>query len=197
MKTFAHSLALAGAVLALTGGSPQVNAQADAPAPAPGGQPGGDRGGRTQRGNFNPEEFRQRMNERLKEQFGVTNDDEWKIISERIEKVSEARRGMGGVFAMFGGGGPGRGPGGPGGPGGSGGDRGGDRGSRESGNPEADALRKAIESKASKEEIKAALAKFREARKTNEAKLEKAQEELLAVLTIQQEAVAVMMGLLK
>jgi hypothetical protein len=206
MKTITQTLALAGAVFALAAGAYQANAQADAPQPPPGGgdnnQPG-NRTSRQGRGNFDPEEFRKRMNERMKEQFGVTNDDEWKIISERIEKVMEARRGTGGGFGMFIGGGPGgpggRGPGGPGGPGG-GGDRGGDRGpggDRGGGSPESDALRKAIESKASKEEMKAALAKFREARKANEEKLEKAQAELLEVLTVQQEAVAVMMGLVK
>jgi len=45
--------------------------------------------------------------------------------------------------------------------------------------------------------VKAKLAKLRESRKEKEGKLEKAQEELRAVLTTRQEAIAVMMGLLK
>ncbi len=46
-------------------------------------------------------------------------------------------------------------------------------------------------------EIKAKLAKVREVRKANEAKLEAAQEDLRKILSVQQEAVAVMTGLLK
>jgi len=63
--------------------------------------------------------------------------------------------------------------------------------------PEAEALQKAIESQASNDEIKAKLAKLREARKEKEAKLEKAQEDLRKVLSLRQEAAAVLAGLLK
>ena len=58
-------------------------------------------------------------------------------------------------------------------------------------------MQKAIESKASADELKAKLAKLREARKQKEANLEKAQEELRKVLSVRQEASAVLMGLLK
>jgi hypothetical protein len=51
--------------------------------------------------------------------------------------------------------------------------------------------------KASADEIKGKLAKFREARKTKEANLEKAQDELRKVLSARQEASAVLTGLLK
>ena len=77
-------------------------------------------------GNFDPQQMRQRMRERLRDQFDVKDDAEWKAISERIEKVMEARRSGGGPgrpagrgFAAGrpGMGGPGR-PGGFGGPGG-------------------------------------------------------------------------------
>ena len=50
------------------------------------------------------------MMDRFREQFEVKDDDEWKLIQDRIEKVMEARRAAGG----FGGMGFGR-PGGPGG----------------------------------------------------------------------------------
>lgn len=162
-------------------------------------------------GPRDPEEMRQRMSERMREQFGVTDDAEWKVIEGKIQKVTEARRATGGGFGgmAFGArrGGPG-GPGGQGGPGGPGGDgeRGGDRGGegrrgfggpgREQ-SPELADLRKAIDAKASADEIKAKLAKVREARKANEAKLEAAQEDLRKVLTVRQEAVAVMIGLVK
>ena len=62
--------------------------------------------------------------------------------------------------------------------------------------PEAQALRTALEANASADEIKAKLTKLREARKANEAKLEAAREELRKVLSVKQEAVAVLAGLL-
>ena len=94
-----------------------------------------------------------------------------------------------------------------GGPGGGDGDRA-ERGNRGGGegrrggfggepSPEVADLQKAIEAKASADEIKTKLAKVREARKANEAKLEAAQEDLKKVLSVRQEAVAVMMGLVK
>jgi hypothetical protein len=58
-------------------------------------------------------------------------------------------------------------------------------------------LQKAIEAKASGDEIKSKLAKYRDARKAKESELEKAQDDLRKVLTVKQEAVAVMAGLLK
>ncbi len=64
-------------------------------------------------------------------------------------------------------------------------------------NPEVEALRKAIENKASTAELKAKLANLRAARKKKEAELEKAQQDLLEILSTRQEAVAVTLGLLK
>ena len=80
--------------------------------------------------------------------------------------------------------------GGPGGPSSRGG-----RGSP-SGNPEQDSLRAAIMDKLPDAEVKSRLERLREVRKQNEAKVSKAQEELRAVLSVRQEAVAVMFGLL-
>lgn len=142
-------------------------------------------------GNFDPEQFRQRMAERMREQFGVKDDAEWKLIEVRITKVTEARRevGFGGGMGMFGGRG-----GGAGGPGGGG--RGG-RGFGGEPSPEAQALQTAIENNASADDIKAKLAKYRESVKVKEAALEKAQAELREVLSAKQEATAVLMGLLK
>lgn len=148
------------------------------------------------------DEMRQRMTERMREQFGVTDDAEWKAIEGKIQKVMEARRAAGGGFGGMAFGGGRRG--GPGGPGGDGdrGERGGEerrRGGFGGGeqSPEVEDLRKAIDAKASPDEIKTKLAKVREARKANEAKLEAAQEDLRKVLSVRQEAVAVMMGLVK
>ena len=150
------------------------------------------------RGNFDPEQFRQRMMERYRESMGVKDDAEWKLISERIDKVMEARRevGFGGGFG--GGGRGGRGGGNGGNDQAAGGNGGGGR-ARFGGEPsaEATALQKAIESNASADEIKTKLTAYRESRKEKRAKLEKAQEELKKVLTAKQEAAAVLGGLLE
>jgi len=121
------------------------------------------------------------MMERMREQFAVKDDAEWKLISERIEKVNDARREsmMRGMGMMFGGGRGGRGPGGS------------------EAMPEQEALQKAIEANASSDEIKSKLNKYREALKAKEAVLTKAQDELREVLSAKQEAQAVLMGLLK
>ncbi len=149
------------------------------------------------RGNFDPEQFRQRMAERIRERLEVKNDDEWKILQARIEKVTQARREVG-FGGGFGGGAFGRrgGPGG-GGPADNNQQRRGPGGFGAEPSPEAEALQKALEGKASNDEIKAKLASLREARKVKEANLEKAQEELRKVLTVRQEAEALLMGLLR
>ncbi|HAV63011.1 MAG TPA: hypothetical protein DCY13_11675, partial [Verrucomicrobiales bacterium] len=138
MKKFTRTLALLGMAGALIAGTPSVLAQDQGQGEGRG--RGGFGGGP---GGFDPEQMRQRMNERMREQFAVTDDAEWKIISQRIEKVNEARRATssgGGMAMMFGRGG--RGPGGPGGEG----ERGGRGGGRFGGGstPEAEALQKAI-----------------------------------------------------
>ena len=52
---------------------------------------------RPQQGNFDPQLMRQRMTERMRAQFDVKDDTEWKAISERIDKVMQARRALGGA----------------------------------------------------------------------------------------------------
>ena len=59
------------------------------------------------------------------------------------------------------------------------------------------ALDKAIDTKASKDEIKSAMTKYRASKKEKEAKLTAAQEELKKILSVQQEAVALAIGLVK
>lgn len=155
------------------------------------GGPQEDTGGR----NFDPAEMQARMLTALRERFEVTDDEEWKVISDRISKLNEIRRSAaGGAFGGFGGRGPGGGP-----PGG-GGDTGG-RASRVgrgggSSNPEVAALTAAIQEKLPDAEIKSRLDRVREQRKENESKLTKAQENLRALLSVRQEAVAVLAGLL-
>lgn len=195
MKSLSRILSVAALGAAVVFSSLSASAQ-DANGDNNGGGGGGRRnrgggqggpGGGGPGGNFDPAQMRQRMAERMREQFGVKDDAEWKLISDRIEKVSDARRemgGRGGMGMMWGGRG-----GGPGGQGGSGG--GGQV------NPEQEALQKAIEANAPAEEIKTKLAKYRASQKDKEAKLAKAQEDLRQVLTAKQEATAVLLGLLK
>ena len=136
------------------------------------------------RGNYDPAQMQERMMTALRTQFDVTDDAEWKLISDRIVAVGEIRRaGGGGLAGMMAARGSGAG-----GPSSS-------RGGR-SGNPEVDALRQAVQDKLPEAEIKSRLTRLRESRKTNEDKLQKAQEDLRAVLSVPQEAVAVIAGLL-
>jgi hypothetical protein len=133
--------------------------------------------------------MRQRMMERVREQLGVKDDAEWSLIEARIKKINDSRPGMGRGF-----GGPG-GPGGQGGQGGQGGRQG--RGGFGQPNPDAEALQSALDSGASADDIKAKLTTYRASAKQKEAQLEKAQDELRQLLSVKQEARAVLMGLLK
>jgi hypothetical protein len=63
-------------------------------------------------------------------------------------------------------------------------------------NPTAEELQKAVDNKVPASELKAALNKYLDNRKSKRADLEKAQDALRAVLTARQEAIAVLMGLL-
>ncbi len=123
---------------------------------------------------------------KLRERFGVKDDEEWDIISERIAKVEELRRTLwtGSVGA---------------------------RGapliaekskskskskSGVSGNREKDALKSALSDKLPDAEIESRLTRAREVYRQNEFRLAKAQADLRAVLTVRQEAEAVVVGLL-
>lgn len=141
---------------------------------------------RERRSNFSLEDMRQRMSAALREQFKVTNDEEWALINERITKVQELRRStmpIGGFMGRF-----------------MGGENSSSRfrGSMPAGmsNPEVDALAAAIRNNATSADLKARLERLREVRKQNEVKLAAAQEDLRAVLDVRQEAIAVLMGLL-
>jgi hypothetical protein len=187
MKKLNHLLALTGAcVLALS--ATQLSAQENNTGDRPQRRQGGEGGGRGFGGD--PAEFQQRMMERVKEQLEVKDDAEWKAIEPLVTKVMEARRDvdMGRFRGAFGGRNRGGGDGGGGG--------GGGRGFFGEPMPEQEALQKAIESKASNADIKAAVAKYREARKAKEAALTKAQDDLKKVLSVRQEAILVNNGML-
>jgi len=159
--------------------------------PPPGGQ-GGDRQGRGGRGGggFDPAQMQERMMTGIREQFAIKDDAEWKAIEPIVKKVMDARRenAFNGMRMMF------RRPGGDNNGGGGGGRRGGFGGDPSA---EEEALQKAIDSKASKEELKTKMAALRKVKQANEAKLKTAQDELKKVLTVQQEAAALQMGLVQ
>jgi hypothetical protein len=153
-----------------------------------GGFPGG--------GNFDMSQMMKLMVDNMRESFEVTDDNEWGVIAEKIQKVNEARMqiGLGGGMGMSGMMGRRGGMGGQGGGNGAGG-----RGGLEAlfgSNPEGEALQRAIEAKAPSENLKAAIEKFVEARKKKQATLEKAQTELRQLLSVRQEAIAFSLGLL-
>ena len=143
--------------------------------------------------NMSPEQIQQMMQQRMMDNFrtqlGVTNDDEWGVIAERLSKV--ARMKMEAMFSAGAGmmagmrrGGTGQGPG--------------FRGLANFAQPDAnvDNLQKALDGNAQTAQIKEALTKLREARKQKEAELAKAQADLRAVLTTRQEATLVLAGML-
>lgn len=157
-------------------------------------QPEGGGGGQRQRqggGNFDPAQWQQQRMERIREAMGVTDDGEWKEIQVRMQKVMDAQQAVASL-RMRGGGRGGPGGGGPG-----GGGPGGGRGGLGQPSPEAEALRTAIDNNAPAEQIKAALQKFRDARKVKEAALEKAQTDLKQILSVKQEAVAVSQNIIE
>jgi len=173
---------------------------------------GGGENGPGGRGNFDPEQMRQRFMQGYKDALGAT-DDEWKVLQPKLEKVMSAQRdarsgGMGFPGGFGGRGGPGGGPGGApgGGPGGQGGPGGGGQGGNRGADtanqtPVAKAtadLRTTIDNKsASSEEIGKKLTALREAREKAKADLVAAQKDLKELLTQRQEATLVMMGMLE
>ncbi len=180
------------AVAALTGlGTTAVMGQQDNGGPPPGGPGGqGGFGGRGWR-NMDPAQRQQMMMDNLKEDLEITDATEWNAIQPLLKKVMDAQQvvmseRMRGMFGRRGG---------------PGGGNAGDQGQRRGGmfgtpSPEAEALQRAVDSKASTAETKAALAKFVDARKGSQANLEKAQSELRQVLTVRQEAILTLRGML-
>jgi len=149
---------------------------------------GGGGGGRRNQGggNFDPAQMQQRMMDNVRQTLEFTNDTDWDAVSPLVQKVMDARTAIGtaNLRAMFGGGRRG-GQNGGGGRGGFGGQT----------TPEQDALQKAIDEDAPAAQIKDLLAKYRAAHKAAQAKLDAAQTDLKAVLTVKQEAQLTLMGL--
>jgi hypothetical protein len=156
---------------------------------------GGDGGGRGRRGggNFDPAQFQQRMMDNTRERLGFTNDTDWNAVQPLVQKLMDARRDVG-----FPGRGMGMGRGGRRGDGsGLNFDQGGRRGFFGQPSPEAETLQKAIDANAPATQIKTALDKYRASQKDKPAKLQQAQDNLRKVLSVKQEAEAVLLGLLQ
>jgi hypothetical protein len=188
MMKLKQCLVMAGVATLMT-----LGANSQTPPPAQDNNNNNNNGGpgRQGRGNFDPAQFQQRMMDDLKDQLEVTDDTEWKALEPLIQKVMDLRRdSMAGMFRGMGR----RNRGGD--------NNQGDQNQQRRGgmfgtpSPEAETLQKAIDSKASKSEMKVALAKYMESRKAKQAELEKAQADLRAALTLRQEAIATMRGLL-
>jgi len=160
------------------------------------GQPGADRRDRRRqtseemRKRF--EEFQRRGQERMREQLGI-NEEEWKVLMPRIEKVQQLQQqGRGMRFAR------------PSGRRGRRADRRPERrpeGEAERQLPDvekkAEALQNLLKDKASgAEAIKAALGALRKAREKAEKDLATARKELRDVVTVRQEAQLVLLGIL-
>ena len=138
-----------------------------------------ERGERGNRGNFDRSQIMERIMERYRENLGISVA-EWKVVQPKVQAVMDNRiSGTSGMMSFFGG-----------------------RGSRGRGDSSTEKtptseLRDLLEKDdASKGDIKAKLAAYRADRKAREAKLKKAQEDLRQLLTIKQEAQAVLSGLL-
>jgi hypothetical protein len=160
---------------------------------------GGDRTARRGRFNGDPSQFKQMRLDRYREDLEIKDDAEWSAIKPMIEKVMDAQQAvisdrirgfMGGLGGTRGGGDS------------NAGDRGNRRGGGGfggfGGEPSAEAtdLQKAIESKAANSELKAALAKLVQDRKDKQTAMDTAQANLRKVLSVRQEAIATLVGLL-
>lgn len=161
---------------------------------------GGNNGGG--RGNRDPAEMRQRMESRLKELLGAS-DQEWAVLQPKVEKLFDAQRqqmaGRGtGMALLFR---PDRGDRGN---GNNGNDRGGNRGGRPDRPDENSAvavrtreLQEALRDNATPDVLKAKLAALRDARTKARDEYAKAQQELRELLTLKQEATMIMLGMLE
>ena len=178
MRTFLrrHNLALTALLVC---GFAVTGALAEEAGGGRGGRAGGGRGGRGgggRGGRMSPDRMWEFMGQRYRDALDVS-EEEWKVIEPLAKTVTTktfAQR-MRGFRRNRGGGG----------------------GDQSQGMPEADALNKVLENKeASAGQIKEKLAALRVARKAQEAEIKKSRDELRAVLTVRQEALLVMMGLL-
>jgi hypothetical protein len=161
--------------------------------PGAGGFGGGGGGFRSLMGN--PAQRAQVQVDGLRDSLAVTNDAEWDVISPRLlkvvqlksdESIAEIAKMAAPFMAMMGGMG-----------GGMGGMGGGANFLGAQPDPTADALQSALDNNGSVAQVKAALAKFREAKKQKQEALASAQAALKEVLSVRQEAALALAGYLE
>ena len=174
MNTFIKSLSLLVVTAVFAGVTVDISAQER--------DRNRDRGNRErggERGQWDRSQIMERIMDRYRENLGFSVA-EWKVVQPKVQAVMDNRiSGASGMMSMFGGSRRGRG---------------GDSSTEKTPTSE---LRDLLEKeKPAKGEIKAKLAAYRADRKAREAKLKKAQEDLRKLLTIKQEAQAVLAGLL-
>lgn len=161
-------------------------------------QPGGMGGGMGGRGNFDPEQMAQMQAQRMQEQLGITAE-EWVAIGPRVEKVQGLQqdlqratggRGRGGMMGAMGGGGrAGRG----------------NRGATAAAEGEQSEIQQKLQAlmttlqsdSPSSDTITKQLTELRQAKEKVKQELVKAQAALKEVLSVRQEANAVVNGLLE
>ena len=191
MKKFYCLAVVAGMALALSLLAPNTLAQGAPGGGAPGGGGPGFGGAGPGGGGFNMTTMMQGRADAMRPELGVTNDDEWNVISPRLVKVMQLQLEVrtAGMANMF------RGAGGQG--GGGGGRRGGFA-AMLGGTPDpaSDALDAAVTGNAPIPELKAAMAGVRDARKRKLAEMTKAQSDLKDVISVRQEAYLLNSGLL-
>jgi hypothetical protein len=146
-------------------------------------------GGARRGGGFDPSQMLPLFMEMIRPHLEVANDDEWNVIEPRLEKavklkievIASGLDGLGDMFGQFGGGGGGMTA------------LGGLLGEPD---PSVGALKTALDSKAPAAEVKADMAKVRDARQQKRAALAKAQQDLKDILSVRQEATLLRVGLL-
>lgn len=198
MKTQIKTIGITGLVLLLTISMSMLYA-ADGEKGTKGAK--ADKGQRSsdQRGggfNRDPEQMQKMLLEGVKKQLAPT-DEEWTVIEPRLTKVMKLSMSsrFGGLRSLMGGGAGG--PGGPGGPGGQGPRE--ENSTREKSGIEtaAEELQAVLKNtESTQDEVKAKLAALRAEKEKAQAELITAKSELLSVLSLNQEASLVIMGVL-
>jgi hypothetical protein len=163
-------------------------------------------GGNSGAGGFDPAQMQQQIQQTImngyRTQLEITKDDEWAVIQPLIQKILDARpaasiggNSVGGLLTMLGGGNL-RGGGGSAARGGGRGGVGAFGDLLGTNSPEEQALQNAIDKNADSAVLKDLLDKFIAARKVKQAKIDAAQAELRKKLSVRQEALAAIAGLL-
>lgn len=175
-------VAMAATTALLAGAGSLAGAKADKPnrkdvAEEPVAKP--DKGTKAERKQERPADAGEsRTNAKLRERLEVKDDAEWQVILERITRVEEARRLLSGKGRPVG--------------------QTAEKGRRPTseGADERNALRSAVADRLTDAELRARLSRAHEAHLRLQHRLNQAEADLRAVLSVRQEAIAVLAGLL-